>query len=276
MSDFDPGKGFHPFGPGGRAFYKEQMRAYRRAQRAGGPRGPHIFLAVFLIVAGTLLFLGNLGLLPIHNFWDLVPIGMIVLGLIRLVHGRPASGRVFGALLLVFGCLFLLVNLGVLHIRAKDPSWPLSILFILFGIVLLIKFVESGGRDHTNPFARWYQQVAGDRLSSLNEAAVFGSVKRQLDTEDFRGGEAKALFGEVKIDLRRARIADQQAPITIEATALFGGIKIRIPDTWRANVTGLGVLGAYEDKTIPPNQGPLAPLLIVTGLAMFGAVEIEN
>ena len=51
-----------------------------RRHRGGGPRGRRIFLAVFLIVAGTLLFLGNLGLLPIHSLWDLVPIGMIVLG----------------------------------------------------------------------------------------------------------------------------------------------------------------------------------------------------
>jgi cell wall-active antibiotic response 4TMS protein YvqF len=72
---------------------RKEFRGIRCAP--GGPRTPRIFFAAFLILAGTLLFLGNLGLLPIHSFWDLVPVGMIVLGLIRLLQ----SGRTGAAYL---------------------------------------------------------------------------------------------------------------------------------------------------------------------------------
>jgi predicted membrane protein len=262
MPDFDPRKEFRGFGstPGGPG--------------PVGPRGPRIFFAVFLIAAGTLLFLGSLGLLPIHSFWDLVPIGMIALGLVRLLHSGRVGGRLYGALLIVFGCLFLLVNLGILHIHARDGSWPLSILFIVFGIGLLIKTLESGQECH--PFRRWGRIGGGDKVNLLDEVAVFGSVKRKLDTLDFRGGEARTLFGEVKIDLRRAGIAATQESVVVDATAVFGAIKIRVPDAWRVNINGVGVLGVYEDKTIPPNQIAGVPLLIITGLSMFGSVEIEN
>ena len=115
----------------------------------------------------------------------------------------------------------------------------------------------------------------GENANVLEEIAVFGSVKRKLDTSEFEGGEIRTFFGEVKIDLRRSGIASQQ-PVTIDATAIFGAIKVRVPDTWRININGIGVLGAYEDKTIPPNQITGAPLVNITGLSMFGSVEIEN
>jgi len=113
-------------------------------------------------------------------------------------------------------------------------------------------------------------------VNSLDEVAVFGAIKRKLDTLDFRGGEVRTLFGEVKIDLRHTGIASREEPVTVDATAVFGAVKIRVPDGWRVNVSGMGVLGAYEDKTIPPSQTAGAPLLIITGLSMFGSVEIEN
>jgi predicted membrane protein len=274
MSDFDPRQQPGPFGPpfggpDGPPDWRLRMSKHR-----GGPNGPRIFFAVFLIVAGTLLFLGNLGFLPIHNFWDLVPIGMIVLGFIRMLQCARPGGRLYGGLLIVFGVLFLLVNLGVLHIHARDGSWPLSILFIVFGIGLLIKVLEAGRNDH--PLQRWARTAMGNNTDLLDEIAVFGSVKRKLDTANFQGGEARTFFGEVKIDLSRSGIAAPQESVTIDAAAVFGAIKIRVPDTWRININGMGVLGVYEDRTIPPNQIAGAPLVNITGFSMFGSVEIEN
>jgi hypothetical protein len=97
-----------------------------------------------------------------------------------------------------------------------------------------------------------------------------------LDTKEFEGGEIRVFFGEVKVDLSRSGIASPQQPVTIDATATFGAIKIRVPDTWRININGIGVLGVYEDKTTPPSQIAGAPLVNITGFSMFGSVEIEN
>jgi predicted membrane protein len=276
MPDFDPHKPSAPEGPSpgpGDPGYPPDWFGRTRERRAGRC-GSRIFFAIFLIVAGTLLFLGNLGLLPIHSFWDLAPIGMIVFGFVRLLQIRRASGRLFGGMLIVFGCLFLLGNLGILHVRLRDGSWLWSILFIVFGIGLLIRVLDAGRDDR--PFRRWGRTGSGANMNLLEEVAVFGSVKRKLDTADFRGGEIHTFFGEVKIDLRRTGIASPQAPVNIDATAIFGAIKIRVPDAWRININGMGILGAYEDRTIPPNQIAAAPVVNITGLSMFGSVEIEN
>jgi len=272
MPEFDPDKQSPPFGPRRVRHPPDWFWAARMRRR--GPNGPRIFFAVFLIAAGTLLFLGNLGLLPIHSLWDMVPIGMIVLGFLRLLQCPRAGGRIFGGLLIAFGILFLLVNLGVLRVHARDGSWPLSILFIIFGIGLLIKILEAGGDDRS--FRRWSRSSIGENANVLEEIAVFGSVKRKLDTSEFEGGEIRTFFGEVKVDLCRSGIASVQQLITIDATAIFGAIKIRVPETWRININGMGVLGVYEDRTTPPNQIAGAPLVNIAGFSMFGSVEIEN
>ncbi len=64
--------------------------------------------------------------------------------------------------------------------------------------------------------------------------------------------------------------------VGVDVNALFGAVKIRIPETWRVNLNGSSILGVFEDKTVPPNTGPDAPVLVITGYSAFSAVEIEN
>jgi len=245
-----------------------------KQRRRLGREGTRLFLAVGLIVAGTLLFLGNLGILPVRTIWAYWPLGLIALGVGRLTRCAGAVGRFFGIALIVFGTLFLLINLNILHVRAHDDSWPLSMLLITFGMGMLVKRLDAGGSNHWGlGFGR---KPAGDYKASLRDWAVMGSVKRRLDTAAFEGGEAACLFGNVEIDLRRARISPAVQSVTVEANAIFGQVKIRVAEGWKVSVTGVGVLGAFEDKTLPPVTPDDAPVLIVTGLAVFGSVEIED
>ncbi len=107
--------------------------------------------------------------------------------------------------------------------------------------------------------------------------ATFTGLKRRVDTQNFQGGEILAVFGGIEVDLRRARIAsDKEAIIDINAT--FGGIDIKVPETWVVIVKGQGIFGGYEDKTIPPRpqEGVTAAKLVITGFAIFGGITIKN
>jgi hypothetical protein len=64
----------------------------------------------------------------------------------------------------------------------------------------------------------------------------------------------------------------------IEATALFGGIKIIVPYGWRIVTHGSQLFGAYVNKTRPPQSAAAesAPRLLVKGFALFGGVEVTH
>jgi predicted membrane protein len=113
-------------------------------------------------------------------------------------------------------------------------------------------------------------------VNHLSEWAVFGGTRRRVDSQDFQGGEAFALFGGVEIDLRKA--GSTRDEIFVEANALFGGIEIRVPETWNVTVRGSGIFGGYEDETMDSRVTTESkqPHLILNGFAVFGGVHIKN
>ncbi len=92
-----------------------------------------------------------------------------------------------------------------------------------------------------------------------------------------RAPQLQSLFGGIEIDLRDADLAETEA--VLYANAIFGGIEIRVPETWYVAARGQGIFGGYTDSTRYTGPGdPDKPkkTLIVMGTAIFGGVEIRN
>jgi predicted membrane protein len=235
---------------------------YREWRRRRSP-APAIFYSIALIVIGVLLFLDALDLLEAGNLWRYWPLALIAAGAAQLPRAREAAGMVWAALLIAAGAILLLDNVGVLPDGGR-LIWPL--LFIGFGLMMLLR---SLGRREAPA-----QTTISNRI---RDSAVFGGTKRKLDTQDFNGGEAVAVFGGVELDLRRAAIPARRE-VVLRADAVFGAVDIWVPEQWNVSVRGTGVFGAYEDKTVSlrADEIALAPRLVITGVAVFGGVVVKN
>lgn len=240
----------------------------RRSRRHLGAHG--LITGAAIILVGVLLLLNNLGILQIGDFWRLWPLFLIVPGLGKMFGGYSPRRVWAGGLMVLIGVLFLLDNLHIVH---ANPGLIIPIVLIGIGILFLIRSVAPGGGFSSIRAPR----VGVTSESSLGIWAVFSGVKRRIDSPAFTGGEILAVFGGVNLDLRSADIQADEA--VIEANATFGGIEIRVPDTWSVNTRGLGLFGGYQDQTSHPpavSGGQPAKRLIVTGYAVFGGVEIRN
>ena len=129
--------------------YSKNPEDCRFLQRPNATRA-RLFFSVVLIGAGVLLFLSNLGILPIRNIWVFWPVLPIMAGIGSFTHARNASARVWGVFLVIFGGFFLLLNLGWLHIRTHDGSWPLSLILIAAGFAALLNVLESSRKALPN------------------------------------------------------------------------------------------------------------------------------
>jgi len=275
---YEPSPGF-PFDP----FDRRRARRLARRCRRGGGAAPRLIGAVFLIFAGVLLFLDNIGILPIREIWVYWPVFLIALGVARLGASRLASDALLSIFLMLFGALFLLSNIGVIHIHDWNTSWPISLLLIALGLVALVKALEAA---HTPQPSFGFQQQTppagapfAPNSSRLFEEHNFGgSIRRKFDSQEFAGGEIHTVFGNVELDLRNAQISPRDRQATVEVHAVFGGVKLLVPATWRVSARGQGVFGTFADKTVPPraSQGFEPPWLNVIGSAVFAPVEIEN
>lgn len=248
-----------------------------RAQLGGGPLGAGAIVGLMLIMGGTLLFIDNLGILPMDvtdAFW---PVVLLVFSGIGLYRTQSVAVRVWCVTGLVGAALLILGDFRVIRANS-DIIWPLVL--IALGISMLIARLQW--RDFSDRVRQGVNIGTSSKGRSsenkLHEAAVFSAIKRRVESSSFEGGELNSLFGSIEIDLRSAIVAMPARIVTIEANAIFGGVEVRIPENWRINVQGTAVFGAYEDKTLPPRPEPGVelPLLILRGGTAFGSVIVRN
>jgi len=239
----------------------------------GGPLGPGMTIGILLVLGGTLLFLDNLNILPFETARAFWPIALIVYSA-ACTRTKSVVVMVWAITGIVAGVLLLLGNYNILRISG-GILWPLAL--IATGIVMLIYRLRW--RRFTSRFVIGSgTETPSTNLSKLQEVAIFSSVKRRVETPKFEGGELSSVFGSIAIDMRWAAISAPDRQAVIEANAAFGSIELRVPDTWRVQLQGNAVFGAYEDKTIPPRPEPgvEAPTLLIRGGTAFGSVEIRN
>lgn len=218
-----------------------------------------------VLALGVILLLDRQGILDAGQifpfFW---PAALLVGGLLSLSRSTASGGRVWGGILTAAGILLLLDRLGYARF-SFHALWPLVLIGV--GLTLVWRTLEGPPGESAG-------QVPDTNL--LNQFAAFGGGELKSDAKDFRGGEVLTIMGGYQIDLRRAAIA--RSPAVLHANAMFGGIEIRVPRSWRVILDGLPLLGGYTNETEHPDaqSGQPVPELIVKGFASFGGVVVKN
>jgi len=110
---------------------------------------------------------------------------------------------------------------------------------------------------------------------ALEIVAVFGAVKKNIYSKNFRGGEIVSVFGGAEVNLSQANFQTPQ--IEIESVQIFGGAKLIIPADWTIHNEAVAIFGGIEDKRPQPVAIPMPEkILILKGFVMFGGIEIKS
>jgi len=231
-------------------------------------KGGSLVFGSILTLVGVALLLDNLGYLEFRDIWRFWPLILIAMGAGRILASRRPSGWIWGGLFMLAGALFLGKNLGYLnfHIDARVIG---PLLLIGFGLMMLVRALE---RSHYKDGEACATNVSE---RTLHEYAVFTGTKRRVSSQ-FEGGDLFAMFGGIDIDMRDAVMEASTANLDIQA--MFGGVELRVPESWIVDLRGLALFGGYDDKTVPPRieEGKIPPRLIITGHAVFGGISIRN
>lgn len=228
-----------------------------------------------IVLVGVLLLLTTTDVLTSASVWAWFPALFVVLGLWALVTSgfRNLTGPV---MVVAVAGAFLLRNLAVITDETIGTYWPLFV--VLLGVLIL------AGRSRRERRAG----VAGTSASQFSTVGIFGGGTRRIQSDAFTGGDVLALFGGAEVDLRDATVASP--PAVVEVLALFGGAELRVPRDWDVDVQVLAIFGGADDDrrrpadrsadadARPTDGGSVAgePDLVVTGLALFGGVEIVD
>lgn len=224
----------------------------RRRERRGrtGARFP----GLALIAVGIVFLLDNLDVVETRQVLRFWPVLLIGFGVRHLVKGRNRGAAVNGAVLAGAGGLLLLDSLNVLDVDVWK-LWP--VFLIVFGVMMLMR-PQSDARPPADAETCF---------------AFLGGVERRIRTADYRGGSATAFMGSVEIDLTEADVAGDEAVLRV--FAMWGGIEIRVPDTWEIEIGVVPIMGGIEDKTRGGHAAP-TKRLVVNGAVVMAGIEIKN
>jgi predicted membrane protein len=229
-------------------------------------------------------------------------------------QGRYNPSLVMGVGAIVIGGLFLINEMGFIHLGNLWRFWPL--ILIILGVKGILD-CESGGSScsrggiigsgvmliwgillqaatlgylawaHMWPWfliglgallifeSRRPRPVGVSSSGPFAPESVFSSIEKTVTDQDFKGGKASAVFGSVELDFLQANMTGDSA--VLELDAVFGSIEVRVPLNWNVSIETGAVFGSCENRTRAPLPGS-APVknLIIRGGTVFGSVEIKN
>lgn len=216
---------------------------------------------ISIVVLGCLIFLSNLGWIHGYIVWKLWPLVLVAIGGAKLYQRKGEAG--VGPILLVgLGLLLLLHNFEL----ASLDSMIAPLIMVALGIFII---------THSLKRQRQVPQHLSTSQDFVQGTAIFGGVKRRVSTLNLQGGELTAIFGGFECDLREARLEGQAR---LDIFVLFGGGELLVPEGWDVVVRTTSLFGAVDDKTrsAQPQEGVTRPTLLITGLTLFGGIDIKH
>lgn len=221
-----------------------------------------ILWGIVLIVVGAVIALNAFGITDIDIFFDgWWTLFIIVPCFVGLFNEREKTGNLIG---IAIGVFLLLCCQNILSF---SMLWKLAIpaIIVIIGLKLILGAIF--GDKATKLLVESRQN--GDNVK--NGCAVFSAQDLRFDGEVFNGAELTAIFGGVKCDLRNAIIEKDCA---INATAIFGGIDILVPDHVNVKINSNSIFGGVSDKKNHPMIHE-APTVYINATCMFGGVDIK-
>ncbi len=221
---------------------------------------------IFFIIAGIIIFLYKMGLIPqqlddILISWQML---LIAIGLFNLLF---TQSRISGYILIAIGVFFLLPEIFDLSYNFRRNFWP--ILLIAVGVIIIFK--HGYGRKRMEIRATHDKEV-----DFIDEFNIFSGSEKKISSKNFRGGTITSIFGGSDIDMTDAELSGETN--VIEVFYMFGGSNIIVPNDWIVLNKVTSIFGGFSDKrhVTTSNSKETKKTLIIRGMVMFGGGEIKG
>lgn len=222
----------------------------------------NILWGIVFILLGLIWGSNALGITDINLFFDgWWTLFIIVPCFIGLFKERSKTGNIIG---LFVGIVLLLCCQRIIDF---NTIWKLMIPAILVIIGLSFIFKDTVNRKINQEIKRLNEKQTNANVY----CATFSEQNVRFDNQEFDGADLTAVFGSVKCDLTTAVITKD---IVINASAIFGGIDIFVPNDVVVKTKSVPIFGGVSDRTVK-SKNENAPIVYINAQSVFGGVEIK-
>ena len=221
----------------------------------------NILWGIILVIIGVIIGLNTIGITDIDIFfdgwWTLV---IIVPCFIGLFTNKDKTGNIIG---LLVGVILLL---GMQNIIDFNLIWKLLLPSIIVIIGLSLIFKNTFNSKINNEIKKLNNKNTKD-----NEyCATFSGQRIDFPNEEFKGATLNSVFGSITCDLREAKIKED---VVINASSVFGGIDIIVPDDVNIKIKSNSIFGGVNNKK--KNNEDKKYTIYVNASCLFGGVDIK-
>lgn len=235
-----------------------------------------VLIGLVVIGVGVLILLRNLHF-PFPHFLFTWPMILILVGVVSGIKDRFKTNNWW--ILIALGAFFLSRNVLFPDFNLRVFFWPA--ILIAVGLSFLLNKGSLISKRRT-PQQSWKQEdeTFGESTTAtasgedvIDAAAVFGSVKKNIYSKNFKGGEVVNVFGGSEINLTNA---DFTGTVKLEIVNIFGGTTLIVPPHWQIRSEAAAIFGGIEDKRPQPAGVSTDKVLILEGFVMFGGIDIKS
>ena len=220
----------------------------------------NILWGLVFIVVGVIFGLNALNITDINIFFDgWWTLFIIVPCFIGLFKDEDKSSNLIG---LVIGICLLL---GCINIIEFTLIWKLMVPAILVMIGLSFIFKDTLNSKIKKEIKKL------NKTETKEYCSCFSGQTIDFNNEEFKGCTISAIFGGVKCDLKNAIIKND---VVINATSIFGGITIYVPEGVNVKISATSIFGGVSDERKNKTKNNEYTIYINT-TSMFGGIEIK-
>lgn len=239
------------------------------------------WIGLIVLAVGVFILLRNFHL-PLPSFLFSWPMILVVIGSIVGIKEKFRGSS-----------WLILIGIGLFFLSMKNfPNWNLRnyiapAVLIAIGLHIILRrsrtaedelrndqtgsttsssFVSSTGSSEP-------AIEASEPGDVIDVAAVFGAVKKNCYSKNFKGGESVAVFGGSEINLMHA---DFTGTVKLELVNVFGGTTLIVPAHWQIRSEAVAIFGAIEDKRQRPAGVSSDKIILLEGFVMFGGIDIKS
>ena len=216
------------------------------------------FVAIGIILGGNVLGIFDINIF-FSGWWTLF---IIIPSFIGIVTEKEKIGS---CIFFLIGVVLLLSCRGLFDL---ELVWKLLLPAIIIAIGLSMIFKNTVNKEVNNNIKKLNENIN----SNEGYTSTFSGQTFNLDGEEFKGTNLNAVFGGLKLDLRKAIINND---VVINASSIFGGIDIFVPDGYKVKVKSNSIFGGVSNDKDNNNIEGNAITIYVNAIRMFGGVQIK-
>lgn len=220
----------------------------------------NILWGIVLIAIGVILGLNALDITNINIFfegwWTLI---IIVPCFIDLFKNESKTGNIIGILIGIF------LLLACRDIVSFSIIWKLVLPVILVLIGLSFIFKDVFNKEIKKEIKRL------NKSDNKEYCSTFSSQDIDLSNEEFTGCTLTSVFGGIECDLRKAKIKED---VVINATSIFGGITLYVPEDVNIKINSTAIFGGINDERKDKTKDGKRTIYL-NGTSLFGGIDIK-